>query len=201
MVPQIAAVANGFGVRVIGSGGFSSLTCHHAAAVRLSEIAREKAVAILLIGDYDPSGQSIIDSSCEDIVAFMDKLNPAHHLEFTRLAVTPEQAEEYGLESKPQKATDKRGEHMPETYQAEALDPDVLSQIVREKLLELIPATVLARARKAGERDRKLLSSWLKLAPKGRSSRSLAPMRLREWRSSKTCFWQGCKSCGLSRPN
>jgi len=133
MAPQIQAVANPFGVRVVASGGFSSVTARRNAAVRLIDIAQqEKPITILLIGDYDPSGQSIMDSNCEDVQAF------GADAEFERLAVTPEQAEKYNLESAPQKEDDRRGEYMAETYQAEALDPDVLADIVRTRLLELI---------------------------------------------------------------
>src|SRR5262249_59336124 len=105
-----------------------------------SRIADRKPVHNLLIGDYDPSGQSIMDSSCEDIIAF------GATAEFERLAVTPEQAEQYNLISAPQKDTDKRGEYMAETYQAEALDPGVLADIVRSRLTELIGAENVAEA-------------------------------------------------------
>src|SRR5262249_20907451 len=115
MVPQIQAVADPFGVRVVGAGGFDSLTAKINATVRLRQA--DKSVHILLIGDYDPSGQAIMDAKVEDIIAF------GARAEFERLAVTPEQAEQYSLISAPQKDTDKRGEYMPETYQAEALDP------------------------------------------------------------------------------
>jgi hypothetical protein len=71
----------------------------------LGEIA--KPVIILLIGDADPSGHSIMDSGCEDIKEF-----GADDAKFERLAVTVEQAEQYGLESAPQKDTDKRGEYI-----------------------------------------------------------------------------------------
>ena len=70
MRPQIEAVADPFGVRVIASGGFSSVQARRNAAERLIEIAKRKRVTILLIGDFDPSGQSIMDSTCEDILAF-----------------------------------------------------------------------------------------------------------------------------------
>jgi hypothetical protein len=164
MTPQIQDVADPFGVRAIHSGGFSSSTARRNAALRLIEIAKKKSVLILLIGDYDPSGQSIMDSAVEDVIAFADghrALTDDFELveglsadNFERLAVTPEQAEEYDLESAPQKETDKRGEYMAETYQAEALDPDVLAEIVRAKLLELIGDENITDAEEQTERER-----------------------------------------------
>jgi hypothetical protein len=130
MVPQIQSIADSFGVRVVGAGGFDSLTAKINAAIRLR--STDKPVHILLIGDYDPSGQAIMDAKVSDIIEF------GAAAEFERLAVTPEQAEQYNLISAPQKDTDKRGEYMAETYQAEALDPDVLAEIVRSRLAELI---------------------------------------------------------------
>jgi hypothetical protein len=143
MRPQVQAVADPFGVRVVASGGFSSVTARRNAAQRLIEIANSgKSIVVLLIGDYDPSGQSIMDSTCEDVLAF------GAEVDFERLAVTPEQAELYDLESAPQKEHDTRGEYMPETYQAEALDPDVLAAIVRERLSELIGPDRIAEAQR-----------------------------------------------------
>jgi hypothetical protein len=97
---------------------------------------------VLLIGDLDPSGASIMDSSAEDVLAFSRRRVPS----FTRLAVTQEQAEEYALDSAPQKSTERRGQYMTETYQAEALNPNDLADIVREALSELIPDEVLEQA-------------------------------------------------------
>jgi len=148
MQPQIQAVADPFGVRVIASGGFSGVMARRNAALRLIEIAKTKIVIILLIGDYDPSGQSIMDSAAEDILAFGAEVT------FERLAVTPEQAAQYSLISAPQKDTDKRGEYMAETYQAEALDPDTLAEIVRSRLTELIGADNVAEAERTTEIDR-----------------------------------------------
>ena len=145
MVPQIQAVADPFGVRVIGAGGFDSLTAKINAAVRLQKA--NKPAYILLIGDYDPSGQAIMDSKVDDIIEF------GATAEFERLAVTPEQAEQYSLISAPQKDTDKRGEYMAETYQAEALDPDVLAEIVRSRLTELIGADNIAEAQRQTKID------------------------------------------------
>jgi hypothetical protein len=155
-VPQIASVADDFGVRVIGTGGFSSVTARRDAALRLEEMAERMGpgdAVVLLIGDHDPSGASIMDSSASDLLAFSRERTPS----FERLAVTQEQAEEYELESAPQKSTDRRGEYMAETYQAEALDPADLAEIVRTRRSELIPDEVLEETRTRGDAERAVL--------------------------------------------
>lgn len=149
MVPQIETVANPFGVRVIPGGGFSSTSAHRRAALRLINTTEAgKRVVVLLIGDYDPSGGSIMDAAAEDVVAF------GAEAEFIRLAVTMEQARQYNLLSAPQKETDKRAEHMDETWQAEALDPPVLAAIVEEALTDLIGANTMTQAQEQTETDR-----------------------------------------------
>jgi hypothetical protein len=150
MVPQIEAVANPFGVRVIPGGGFSSTSARRRAARRLIEMVKAgKRVVVLLIGDFDPSGGSIMDVLAEDVIAF-----GVAEAEFVRLAVTEEQARQYNLPSAPQKQTDKRGEHMAETWQAEALDPDVLAEIVRLALTDLIGDKAVAEAERQTKTDR-----------------------------------------------
>ena len=95
--------------------------------------------------------------------------------EFEHLAVTPEQAEEYNLESAPQKENDNRGEYMPETYQAEALDPDVLAGIVRTRLRELIGEENVSEAGAATEIEQaELLADIEKLSHNGKVTMKLS---------------------------
>jgi hypothetical protein len=163
MRPQIEVIADPFGVRVIPGGGFSSLTARRNAAMRLQAIAKKgKRVVVLLIGDFDPSGGSIMDVLAEEVIAF-----GATSVEFVRLAVTEQQARRYNLLSAPQKATDKRGEHMDETWQAEALDPPVLAEIVRTALTELIGTDAVEFAKERSENERpKILADAQRLGRK-----------------------------------
>jgi hypothetical protein len=89
MVPQLADVANDYGIPVISSGGFDSVTEKHGLAERISWNGRP--VEVLHIGDYDPSGVHTALNLAEDVGAFVEVLGG--EAEFTRLAVTPEQIE------------------------------------------------------------------------------------------------------------
>ena len=158
MVPQIQQVANQFGVRVIAGGGFSSITARHNAARRLIGVGDiGKRSAVLLIGDHDPSGGSIMDCLAEDVIAF-----GADQVEFARLAVTLDQARQYALPSAPQKTTDRRGTHMAETWQCEALDPTVLAGIVESALIDLVGHDALVVAERQTEQERKEIVSELR---------------------------------------
>ena len=62
------------------------------------------------------------------------RLTVDHRTVVTRLAVTPAQVAEMGLATAPPKKTDRRSFAGETTTQAEAIPPDVLSQIVRDAI-------------------------------------------------------------------
>ena len=104
MAPQLARVAEPYGIRVMSSGGFDSLTEKHQFAVELAN--HDRPTEVLHIGDHDPSGVSMFTAYLEDVEAFTRDLGG--EAAFTRLAVTPEQIAAYGLPTAPPKPTDRR---------------------------------------------------------------------------------------------
>ncbi|MFJ2160149.1 hypothetical protein [Streptomyces sp. NPDC087856] len=151
MVPMVARVAAEFGITTYSSGGFDSVTVKYEAAQRISW--RDVPTTVLHLGDHDPSGLSILDSAAADISAFVDDMgSPAPT--FARLAVTAEQIARYRLPSAPQKATDRRGEHMRHTVQAEAMSPTELTGEVRAALQAAVDLDALEVARRRGEHER-----------------------------------------------
>jgi hypothetical protein len=135
MVPQLERVAHPFGVTVISSGGFDSTTERHRFAAGLADHDRPTEVLDI---DHDPSGTHKVLAMMQDIQAF-----------------TPAQITQYGLETAPPKATDKRA-FRGRTCQAEALAPDVLAGILCDAIEARIDgrtyARVLARERRV-QRD------------------------------------------------
>lgn len=129
MVPQLERVAHDYSVQVLSSGGFDSITAKHEIARAIAD--DERATTVLHVGDHDPSGVHLYGSLDEDIRAFASHYGGG--CAFTRLAVTPEQVEAYGLPKAPPKPTDNRSfEGM--TTQDEALDPRTLADIVRDAI-------------------------------------------------------------------
>jgi hypothetical protein len=130
MVPQLFRIADPFDITVYSSGGFDSLTDKH----RIPRAwARDgMPVEVLHIGDFDPSGVHVCSSLGEDLAAFCRHYGG--EVAITRVAVTPEQAAKFNLQSAPPKATDRRSFEGNETYQAEALDPRDLANIVRQAI-------------------------------------------------------------------
>jgi hypothetical protein len=132
MAPMVEEIAAPYGIGVISSGGFSSVTGTHDMAVKLGVF---DAVEVLQIGDHDQSGTHIFSSLGEDVQAFALGIEGATIPEFTRLAVTPAQIAQYNLPQSPPKATDNRS-FQGLTTQVESLPPDVLVDIVRSAITD-----------------------------------------------------------------
>jgi len=156
MKPQIETVANDYGVPVIGSGGFDSLTAKHQLAGLLGRY--RGSTEILHIGDHDPSGQHLYLSLADDVTALIEDGRLPGVVVFTRLAVTPAHIDAFGLPAAPPKATDRRS-FIGDTVQAEAIPPDVLARIVRDALESRIDRQVFSDVLVREQRTRKLLSS------------------------------------------
>ena len=96
MVPQLARIADPYGIEVCSSGGFDSLTDKH----RIGRLwAGRRAITVLHLGDHDPSGVHVFSSLAEDIEEFA--ADYGGDVEFVRVAVTPGPARQYNLPSAP----------------------------------------------------------------------------------------------------
>ncbi len=78
MVPQLARVAHEYGIPVLSSGGFDSVTEKHAFAVEIANDGRPTEV--LHIGDHDPSGAHMFIALAEDVEAFARELGRQRQL-------------------------------------------------------------------------------------------------------------------------
>lgn len=125
MAPQLHEAVEDYHIPVLSSGGFDSLTTKYETA---RWIARElRHVEILHLGDLDPSGVHLYKSLDEDLQSFIYELGGI--VELSRIAVTPEQVEEFNLPTAPPKKSDKRS-FSGMTTQCEAIRPKQLRKIV-----------------------------------------------------------------------
>ena len=133
MAPMLAQVADAYGVAVLTSGGFDSLTAKHVLARELADVlASGVQPEVLHIGDLDPSGVHLFSSLAEDVSAMVHSIAGAAPI-FTRLAVTQAQVDALDLPTAPPKPTDNR-RFTGQTVQAEAIAPDVLSDLLRDAI-------------------------------------------------------------------
>jgi len=158
MKPQIDRIVGDFGISVIPSGGFDSLTAKYDLARALGSF--DGTSEVLDIGDHDPSGAHRYLSLAEDVQALIEDLGLPGKVTFTRLAVIPEQIDALGLPTAPPKPTDRRA-FDGETVQAEAIPPDVLAGIVADAIGARIDRKTLQRVLAREQRCRKWLLGQL----------------------------------------
>lgn len=157
MVPQLATVAHRYGMDVSGGGGFDSTSRKHDLAFRLADI--ERPVRLLHISDLDPSSDAIKNSLHEDVEAFLQHYRGGNY-EMVRIAITPDQVDEYNLPTAPRNYDDNRGAFDEDwTVQAEALDPADLAEIVRVGIEANIDMRIWADAIKDEKKMRRSLVS------------------------------------------
>ncbi len=150
MAPMLSRAVDEYGVSVMSSGGFDSLSAKYRFA---RELADHDATEILHVGDHDPSGVHLFNALSEDIRAMCAGLDSTGGQTFTHLAVTPAQIAELALPTAPPKKTDKRS-FEGETVQAEALPPDVLTEIVRQAVIDRQDADIRQDVLDQEEADR-----------------------------------------------
>jgi hypothetical protein len=133
MAPQLSTAVHEYGVPVYSGGGFDSLTAKHDAARRAFK--RDVPTVVLHVGDYDDAGIGLFDALKGDVESYVRHYG-GPDTEVVRLALTPDQVEEYGV------VLNDKG-----TAQLEALEPGVLDGIVRDAVEELFDDDVLAELR------------------------------------------------------
>jgi hypothetical protein len=144
MVPQVARVADEWGVPVVSSGGTDSIAEKHNLGIEdYDQEKNEYGVHVLHIGDLDPNGIHIFIALSEDASAFPQVYSDGEAPDFTRIAVTPDQVERLELRKNPVKRQiNKKGQDVTPAYphdytcQAEAIAPDELARIVRAAITD-----------------------------------------------------------------
>jgi hypothetical protein len=157
MVPQIERIAAPYGIAVHSSGGFDSVTAKYQLAERLGQY---EAVEVLHLGDHDPSGVHLFLSLADDVETLATDLGLDVDIEFTRLAVIPEQVRTLRLPTAPPKPTDRR-RFEGDTVQLEAIPPDALARIVREAIEERLDRAAYETVLAEEEKGRQGLSRQL----------------------------------------
>lgn len=134
--------------------GYSSITFVHRMAEKvLANTAVGKTTWLYQLGDHDPSGLDAWRSFQERLREF----SPGGAVECERLAVTPDQIEEFGLLTRPTKKSDTRAkDFIGESVEVDAINANSLRQIVDEAISQHIDPQALDVAREY-ERSEQLL--------------------------------------------
>jgi hypothetical protein len=166
MVPQLATVADRYGVRVHSSGGFNSLTAVRQMVDSCRDDAEDSAdeTVLLYLGDADPSGYSIFQAATEDVAAFLEEDCPWHAFTAERVALTLEQVEDLELASDAIMTNDSRSKvwrkrGLTRKTELEALAPDKLAELLTAALQRHIDRAHIKAVREQEQIDREMLLS------------------------------------------
>jgi hypothetical protein len=163
---MLAGITRDYPVTVYSTGGFSSVTVTHEIAQRV--LARDRPTVLLHVGDFDPSGESIFKSQCQDVGAFVsselrcdwdDETGETFNTDWTeekdepdfkpvRVALTADQAIGWGLETAPPKASDTRSMYWDDkgvggTVQVQAMTEDQMEEVVLAVVHEYVDLDAL----------------------------------------------------------
>jgi hypothetical protein len=145
-----------FDVELCITRGYSSETFTHGIAETVQDNHEiEKTTYLYQLGDHDPSGVDAWRSFQERVRGFA----PEAYAVFERLAVTPEQIEDYDLPTRPTKTKDTRAAAFAgESVEVDALPATVLRSIVRQAIEQHIDPHALRLTEMAEREERDLLT-------------------------------------------
>lgn len=158
LVGIVGKICDRLDVPYFSCRGYTSQSELWGAAMRLRKrIGGGQSPVLLHLGDHDPSG---IDMS-RDIVERLEMFG-AYDSEFRRLALNRDQIDAYGPPPNPTKLTDSRAggyveRHGYECWELDALDPNVISGLIEENVLEFRDEDAYASVKRQEEEEREQL--------------------------------------------
>lgn len=153
-------VTSEWDVPLMVTRGYPSMSYIHSAAEMIA--AATRFTYLYYFGDHDPSGVDISRFVKQGISELLAKWghDPARCFSFERVAVTPEQIDQYGLLTRPTKKTDSRAKGFRgESVEVDAIEPDELRALCRSCIDRHIDAEALQRLQKVEEMERNTLAS------------------------------------------
>ena len=148
----LAEVTMPYDVPLMVSRGYASVTYLHSAAETIT--AAGKPTYLYYFGDYDPSGLDI----SRRIEQELRRMAPDVEIHFERVAVTADQIREYGLPTRPTKATDSRCRGFgAASVEVDALPARVLKAMVEACIVRHIDPAALAVVKVAEASERQQL--------------------------------------------
>jgi hypothetical protein len=150
----VLPVTSMYDVPLMVARGYASLSFLYSAAEYINTL--DVPAYIYHLGDFDPSGVN----AGEKIEETLNELAPAAEIYFERIAVTPEQIEEWDLPTRPIKASDTRAKHFGSSLSVEldAIEPNQLRAIVQEAIEAHLPAEQFEVLKAAEQSEREIIS-------------------------------------------
>lgn len=139
--------------------GYASLSFLHSAAEYMEDL--DTPVYIYHLGNFDPSGVN----AGEKIEQTLKELAPSADITFERIAVTPEQIQDWALPTRPTKLSDTRSKNFGAvSVELDAIEPWRLRQLVEDVIEQHLPKREFDVLMQAEEAERKLLGGLVQMA-------------------------------------
>jgi hypothetical protein len=161
LVGVIEGVSKEYDAPYFSCRGYTSQSEMWSAGQRLLGRARlGQKVHILHLGDHDPSGLDMSRDIEARLILFLGR--NAGMLGFHRIALNIDQIRQYNPPPNPAKITDSRSgpyiaEFGAESWELDALDPDVLAGLIRDSILPYLDLDLWEEQRVRQEAERQIL--------------------------------------------
>lgn len=169
LVGVIESICEQMRVPYFACRGYPSQSEVYDAGKRFQRVAhRAQTPLVLHLGDHDPSGLDMTRDISERLEMFAGR-----PVEVRRLALNMAQIDQYAPPPNPAKDTDARfsnyeSEFGDSSWELDALDPDVISDLISTELDSLIDQSVWAESMQAEESNREDLAlvsaNWMKVS-------------------------------------
>jgi hypothetical protein len=151
-------IAREFHVTMMVNRGYSSQSAMYESANRF--IGSQKPGVLFYLGDHDPSGEDMV----RDIQSRLDLFGA--DVSVRKLALTMAQVEEHNPPPNPAKMSDPRAEgyvarHGDESWEVDALPPNVLAQIIRQAFRGVVNRPAMEAVKRQEEEDKTRLREAL----------------------------------------
>jgi len=149
-------LASRFHITLMVNKGYSSASAMYESAHRM-KMADEPENIVFYLGDHDPSGEDMVRDIEERLSEF-----GVRGLFVDKLALTMEQVTRYNPPPNPAKLTDSRAtayiaKYGPQSWEVDALPPDVLSRIITDAIENEIDAGLMDAVKVREEHDKSAL--------------------------------------------
>src|SRR5262245_43731326 len=147
-------VTSMYDVPLMVARGYASLSFLYSAAEAITDLT--VPTYIYHLGDFDPSGVN----AGEKIEETLREMAPDAEIYFERIAVTPEQINEWNLPTRPTKATDTRAKNFGSiSVELDAIEPNALRGLVQTTIEQHLPQEQFEVLKAAEEFEREIYSA------------------------------------------
>ncbi|WP_342416245.1 hypothetical protein NST83_01070 [Paenibacillus sp. FSL R10-2782] len=156
LVGIVGQVCEELDVPYFSCRGYVSQSEMWAAAQRLEDVAGQKDIHIIHLGDHDPSGKDMSRDICDRLELF------GVMVEFERIALNFDQIEAFNPPPNPTKLTDSRAPGYianfgHECWELDALRPDIIESLIRESVNKYCDLELLQEAKVREEEAKRTL--------------------------------------------